>query len=56
MSTASHIQTLRRKHEELSSMVEHEQRSPGSSDLKIAELKKQKLRLKEEISRLASDA
>jgi hypothetical protein len=56
MSTASHIQELRRKHEALSTMVEQEQRSPAASDLKIAELKKQKLRLKEEITRLAAMA
>jgi hypothetical protein len=34
-------------------MVESAQRSPGADDLKIAELKKQKLRLKEEIARLS---
>ncbi|HSF65019.1 MAG TPA: DUF465 domain-containing protein [Paracoccaceae bacterium] len=53
MTVASHLQELRRKHEALSDMVEHEQRSPGSDALKIAELKKQKLKLKEEITRLA---
>lgn len=53
MSIASHLQELRRKHEHLSSLVEQEQRSPGSDALKIAELKKQKLKLKEEITRLA---
>jgi len=35
-------------------MVEQEVRSPGSDDLHIADLKKQKLRLKEEISRLSA--
>lgn len=53
MTIASHLQELRRKHEMLSSLVEKEQRSPGVDALKIAELKKQKLRLKEEINRLA---
>lgn len=52
MSVASHLQELRRKHESLSTMVEKEQRSPGTDQLKIAELKKQKLKLKEEITRL----
>jgi hypothetical protein len=52
MSITSHLQELRKKHEALSAMVEAEQRSPGSSDLRIAELKKQKLRLKEEMTRL----
>ncbi len=52
MTIATHLQELRRKHEHLSEMVEKEQRSPGSNDLRIAELKKQKLKLKEEMSRL----
>lgn len=53
MTVASHLQELRRKHETISSMVEKEQRSPGIDQLRIAELKKQKLKLKEEITRLA---
>lgn len=53
MTMASHLQELRRKHESLSTKVEEAQRSPGSSAIQIAEWKKQKLRLKEEISRLA---
>ena len=52
MSVTSHIAELKRKHENLSSAVEAAQRSPGTDDLQIAELKKQKLKLKEEISRL----
>lgn len=55
MSLTSHLQELRRKHEHLSERVEQEQRSPGASTQTIAEMKKQKLRLKEQITRL-SDA
>jgi len=54
MTIASHLVELRRKHENLSDMVEQAQRSPATDGLKIAELKKQKLRLKEEIERLAT--
>ncbi len=54
MTIASHLVELRKKHENLSEMVEQAQRAPGVDDLKIAELKKQKLRLKEEISRLSA--
>lgn len=54
MTIASHLVELRRKHDTLSEMVEQAQRSPGSDALKIAELKKQKLRIKEEINRLAT--
>lgn len=53
MSISSHVTELKRKHEALSEQVEAAQRSPGSDHLSIADLKKQKLRLKEEISRLA---
>jgi hypothetical protein len=53
MTMASHLVELRRKHDSLSDMVEKAQRSPGSDALKIAELKKQKLRIKEEITRLS---
>lgn len=53
MTIASHLVELHKKHEALSEMVEQEQRNPGSDALKIAELKKQKLRLKEEIARLS---
>ena len=53
MTVASHVAELKKKHEHLSEMVEREQRSPGVSDLRIADLKQQKLKIKEEISRLS---
>lgn len=56
MSLTSHVTELKRKHQALSEQVEQAQRAPGSSDLEIAELKKQKLRLKEEIERLGVNA
>lgn len=55
MTVASHIAELKKKHETLSEMVEQAQKRPGVDDLQIAEWKKQKLKIKEEISRL-SDA
>ena len=53
MTIASHLVELRRKHDTLSEQVEQAQRNPASDALKIADLKKQKLRLKEEINRLS---
>lgn len=53
MSVASHLQELRRKHDSLSTSVLWEQRQPATDTLKVAEMKKQKLRLKEEITRLS---
>ncbi|WP_134724426.1 YdcH family protein [Paracoccus luteus] len=52
MTVQSHVQELRRKHQNLSDEVERAQRTPSSDDLAIAAMKKEKLRLKEEISRL----
>ena len=53
MTIASHLQELRRKHETLSDKVDKAQRNPSIDALTISEMKKQKLRLKEEITRLA---
>ncbi len=53
MSMSSHIQELRKKHQSLSDRVEQAQRYPGISDLDISQLKKEKLRLKEQIERLS---
>ena len=53
MSLNSRIAELRRKHETLSDKVEMIQRNPATDTLELAELKKQKLRLKEEIERLS---
>lgn len=55
MSLASHLVTLRNKHSELSKRIEEMQRSPGSNYLEIAQLKRQKLRLKEDMKRLSND-
>ncbi|GAB4286188.1 MAG: DUF465 domain-containing protein [Roseovarius sp.] len=56
MSLSSHMEELKKKHQILSEQVEEAQRSPGVSDLEIKELKKQKLRIKEEIARLSMEA
>lgn len=53
MSLSSHLQELRKKHQVLSDAVEEAQRAPGTHDSEITTLKKQKLRLKEEIERLS---
>ena len=53
MSLGSHLSELKRKHQHLSDAVEKAQRAPGVDGLRLADLKKQKLRLKEEIERLS---
>jgi hypothetical protein len=56
MSLSSHIEELKKKHTTLSEQVEQALRAPGTPDAEIAELKKQKLRLKDEIERLTDEA
>lgn len=54
MSLSSHLTELKKKHQNLSHEVEKAQRSPGIDALHVAEMKKQKLKLKEEIERLSN--
>lgn len=54
MSVSAHVMELRKKHEHLSMQVEQAERAPGVDALHISSLKKQKLKLKEEIQRLSS--
>lgn len=53
MSVASHVEELRRKHQSLSVAVEAAERSPSPDNLSITRMKKEKMRLKEEITRLS---
>ena len=52
MSLSSHLQELQKRHHALEVRVEEAQRSPGTDDLEITRLKKEKLKIKEEIERL----
>lgn len=54
MSEASHLSQLRAKHAALEEKIEEELKHPGSDDLTIAALKRQKLQLKDEIIKLSS--
>ncbi|MDO8839364.1 MAG: DUF465 domain-containing protein [Parvibaculum sp.] len=55
MALESHIAELRDRHKTLEDAIEAEIHHPSSDDLHIAELKKQRLRLKEEIERLSGE-
>ena len=55
MSLGSHVEELKKKHYALSEKVDAARQMPGMSDLEVAALKKQKLRLKEEITRLSAE-
>jgi len=54
MSMNAHLTELKKKHQDLSLEVEEAQRAPGVDGLQVATLKKQKLKLKEEIARLSA--
>ncbi|WP_368344979.1 YdcH family protein [Pelagovum sp. HNIBRBA483] len=54
MTLSSHLEELRKKHQHLSDAVEEALKSPSSDDLEIVKLKKQKLQIKEEITRLST--
>jgi hypothetical protein len=52
MSLQAHLSELSTKHKALDQRIEKETASPGSDDLGIVELKRKKLRIKDEIARL----
>ncbi|MEL6420819.1 MAG: DUF465 domain-containing protein [Pseudomonadota bacterium] len=54
MSVTAHLEELKKKHQALSEEVDMAQRSPATDQIVIAAMKKQKLKLKEEIARLSS--
>ncbi|MCP4936160.1 MAG: YdcH family protein [bacterium] len=56
MSLNAHIDELAEKHRDLDRRIEKEASSPGSDDVNIHELKKEKLRLKDEMERLRTTA
>jgi len=53
MSVSAHVEELRKKHRTLSEQVEVAQRNPAADALELSDMKKQKLRIKEEITRLS---
>lgn len=53
MALEAHISELSEKHRALHKMIEEELARPSADDLKIAELKRQKLRLKDRITKLS---
>ena len=52
MSVTEHLQSLKTKHHDLESLIEQEEARPRPDEAKINELKRQKLRIKDEIAQL----
>ena len=56
MRTDSHITALQERHNVLDREIAEQERRPGPNDLQIQELKREKLRLKDEIAKVHRDA
>ena len=54
MAVDAHIEELSGKHRALDKLIQEEIAKPSSDDIKIAELKRQKLLLKDRMMRLRS--
>jgi len=54
MTMESHLAELERRHEALEKEIEEAMSHPGTDNLVLADLKKRKLQLKDEIFRLKS--
>ena len=55
MSLQGHIVELQRRHEALEKEIEKEKSHPSFDDAKLAELKRKKLQIKDEMSKLAQE-
>jgi hypothetical protein len=56
MSNQAHLVELERRHQALEQELNDALAHPSSDNLKVAELKRRKLQLKDEIARLRQDA
>ena len=56
MSMTSHLSALEQKHKALERQIEDELSRPSADDARVAELKRLKLKLKDEITRLRTNA
>ena len=55
MAVSAHIEELSEKHRAIERKIEEELSHPSSDELRIAALKKEKLRLKDEIAKLKAE-
>ena len=54
MAIKAHMETLNRRHQELEAAISAETKSPGYDDLRVVELKRQKLKIKDQLEELRS--
>ena len=56
MSTESHLSELERRHADLERAISDAMAHPSSDTLDVAEMKRRKLRLKDQIARIRNEA
>lgn len=54
MAIKAHMDTLNRRHQELETAISAETRHPAHDDLRVVELKRQKLKIKDQLEELRS--
>ncbi|MFZ5792297.1 MAG: YdcH family protein [Pseudomonadota bacterium] len=50
MSTTEHVEALKAKHADLDKLIAEEEARPHPDDVRLTELKRQKLKIKDEIA------
>jgi len=55
MSLESHLTELKRRHQAISNEIAQHESSPSVDELKLHELKRKKLQLKDEIEKVSAD-
>lgn len=55
MTVVEHVEALRAKHNTLKQAVDQENQRPHPDEFRIAELKREKLRIKDEIAKLQGE-
>lgn len=52
MAVKAHMESLNRRHQELEAAIASEVKNPGYNDLRLVELKRQKLKIKDQLEEL----
>jgi hypothetical protein len=56
MALSAHLEQLQSRHGDIDSQIESEMRSPAPDHVKISQLKRQKLQIKDTIAQMGPDA
>ncbi|WDI31433.1 DUF465 domain-containing protein [Hyphococcus flavus] len=56
MAIKAHMDTLNRRHQELEAAISSESKHPGHDELRLVELKRQKLKIKDQLEELRSQS